>query len=415
MTSSELPNNNWSLTQKLTFRFIFTYILLYILLMFAAVFLESPLIWFAENILHWGSHLKVQSTGSGDQTYNYVLIGFNLFLVLIIVPIWSYFDRRRNSYSTLLQWFLLFIRSVLFVAMFLYGSVKLIKGQFPDPSLYRLLQPIGELSPMGLAWTFMGYSFIYNIFIGFAEVLGALLLMFRKTVTLGSLVIIGVMSNVAIMNFTYDIPVKLFSLHLLLMATILLSADLNRLIKFFIRNKATESVDYYVFFKNLTLRKLGSALRGFVVFVVLFATTIQIFVQFNAHDQLKEKSEFYGIWEVEKFESNGAVLPPLTTDYYRWEYFIVDSKRIAIVKTMTGNIKSLNFDLVPDQNKITFSYNIKSTSYPFTYAFTNSSSLMMNGVLQGDTLTIQLNRKPLSDFHLINRKFRWISERPFNR
>ena len=415
MTSSELPSNTWSLLQKLTFRFIFTYILLYIFLMFAVVFLESPLKWFAENILHWGSNLNVRSTGSGDQTYNYVLIAFNLFLVLIIVPIWSYFDRNRNSYSTLMHWFFLFIRIVLFLAMFLYGPVKLFKGQFPDHSLIRLLQPVGEMSPMGLAWTFMGHSFMYNIFIGFAEVLGALLILYRRTVTLGSLVIIGVMSNVAMMSFTYDIPVKLFSIHLLLMATVLLSADLKRVIKFFWKNEATKSVNYYNYTDSPSLRKIGSVLKSAVIFIVLAATLIQVFVQFKIQDQLKERSEFYGIWEVQSFESNGMVLPPLTTDSFRWDYFIVDKKKKVIIKSMTGRRKLLNFELKPEDQKIIFAYNIEMEKYPFSYAFNDSASLSMSGVLEGDSLSIQLRRKPLSDFQLINRGFRWVNEFPYNR
>jgi hypothetical protein len=39
----------------------------------------------------------------------------------------------------------------------------------------RLLKPYGESSPMGLLWTFMGYSTGYNLFTGGAEALGGLL------------------------------------------------------------------------------------------------------------------------------------------------------------------------------------------------------------------------------------------------
>ena len=67
-------------------------------------------------------------------------------------------------------WFQVILRVFLFLAMTLYGLAKIFKGQFPDPSLEQLLQPVGEMSPMGLAWTFMGHSvamavvFVGNIF-----------------------------------------------------------------------------------------------------------------------------------------------------------------------------------------------------------------------------------------------------------
>ncbi|MEP0005255.1 MAG: hypothetical protein ABJ387_09405 [Balneola sp.] len=414
MTSPQPKATNWSITQKLIFRIIFSYIVLYVVLMFAVVFLETPLKWFAQNIIHWGQDLQVRSTGSGDQTYNFVLISFNLFLVLIIVPIWSFFDRKRDSYSTLLHWLFLFLRIVLFCAMLLYGSVKLVKGQFPDHSLYRLLQPLGEMSPMGLAWTFMGHSFMYNLFIGFAEVLGGLLMLYRKTVTLGSLVIIGVMSNVAMMNMTYDIPVKLFSFHLLLMAFVLLSKDFNRLVNFFLKNETAQPVQFYTYFKNSGIRKFGSVIRGLIAFIVLATTLIQIFLQFNIHDQLKEKSEFYGIWKVETFTDNGVGRPPLTTDTFRWEYLIIDQKKKAIVKKMDGSRMGYDFALDTTHQKIDFMS--LSGSYKFNYSMKNDSNyLKLNSLQNVDSLSITLRRKPLSDFRLINHEFRWVNEFPFNR
>jgi len=39
-----------------------------------------------------------------------------------------------------------------------------------------MIEPLGEFSPMGLMWTFMGYSKGYNRFVGGAEMLGGILL-----------------------------------------------------------------------------------------------------------------------------------------------------------------------------------------------------------------------------------------------
>ncbi len=66
-----------------------------------------------------------------------------------------------------------------------YGAVKVIKAQFPNPTLDRLLQPFGDASPMGLLWTFMGASESYNIFTGAGELIGGLLLTTRRTTLLG--------------------------------------------------------------------------------------------------------------------------------------------------------------------------------------------------------------------------------------
>src|SRR5206468_1346164 len=78
-----------------------------------------------------------------------------------------------------------------------YGISKVFFGQFPLPFPGRLVQRFGDASPMGLMWTFMGASPAYVFFAGAMETIGAGLLLFRRTTTLGALVLSGVMLNVA--------------------------------------------------------------------------------------------------------------------------------------------------------------------------------------------------------------------------
>ena len=250
MNTFQIPQKNWSITAKILFRFAFSYFVLFILLLFLALFIETPLRWFADTVLNWGADFKMESTGSGDRSFDYVRFALNLVLAFFTSVVWSVLDKKRTSYTTLLYWFQTVLRTFLCVAMILYGLAKVFKGQFADPSLELLIQTVGEMSPMGLAWTFMGHSMFYNIFIGSLEIIGGLLLLNRKTVVLGSVLVIGIMVNVVIMNLTYDIPVKLFSMHLLLMTFLLVITDVKRMVRFFIKNKATEKVHHITYIKS---------------------------------------------------------------------------------------------------------------------------------------------------------------------
>jgi hypothetical protein len=404
----------WKFTNKLIFQFLFTYIVLYILLLFSSLLLETPLRWFAEYVLNWGADFTMESTGSGDRAFDYVRLGFNLFLTIPIVLIWSIIDLKRESYHKLFYWFQVIIRLTLIFAMLLYGFAKVFKGQFADHSLERLVQTVGHMSPMGLAWTFMGHSIFYNIFIGFIEILGGILLIFRKTVTLGSLVIIGVMSNVLMMNLTYDIPVKLVSAHLCIMALILLQVNGQRVFDFFFKNKTIEKVEYSVPLKNTNLKKIIAISKRFLVLVVIGAVIIQTLIRFKATEQLKEKSEFYGIWETQSFVKNKDILSPLLTDTYRWRYLIVDEKNKAIVKKMTDSIDRYPFEINSDLNEIIFRSTIDSISHRFLYRFINPQELVLNGTIYADSISILFKRKPKSDFRLINRKFHWVNETNYN-
>ena len=151
--------------------------------------------WFAEHVLHLENRITVFTNGSGDTTYNYVSLLVFVILSVLATVIWSIIDRRRPSYNQALEWLIVLIRYYVIYQMVIYGLAKLFYMQFQPPRFTRLLQPYGESSPMGLLWTFMGYSKGYTMFTGFGELVGGLLLLVRRTRTLGALVVFGVMSK----------------------------------------------------------------------------------------------------------------------------------------------------------------------------------------------------------------------------
>ena len=414
MNINQEQNKQWNIISKTVFRFVFTYFLLFILLLFFAFLLETPLRWFANNILNWGGSFEMKSTGSGDRSFDYVRFGLNIVLTILIGTTWTIISRKRELHENLAYWFRVVLRIFLFAAMVLYGLAKIFKGQFPDPSLEQLIQPIGEMSPMGLAWTFMGHSIAYNIFIGFVEVLGGILLLYRKTVALGSMVIIGVMTNVAMMNFTYDIPVKLFSIHLILMALVLFIFDSRRVFNVLVKNKDTKQVIRYTPSKSTIIKKSISVLKILVITLLIIATIIQCFVQFKATDQLKVKSELYGIWESELFIKNKDTLLPLTTDSYRWRYLIINYKDKSVIKRMNDSIDRYQFKIDQNQKEVVFNRAKDSILHRFSYTLINQKHLQLNGILDKDSLSIEFKRKLETDFRLIKRKFHWINESTYN-
>ncbi len=234
----------WSYSAKIIFRFLFSYFSIYIFLLVLGSFFEIPFKWVGKIILRIGYGYDVNGFGSGDHTYAYVSLFIGSVLSVLGTTVWSILDRKRKNYNKPLYWFLVILRVVLIAAMFLYGFVKIFQVQFPYPSLTRLLEPLGNFSPMGLAWTYMGYSEGFNMFAGLMEVLGGLLLIPRRTQTLGAFIVAGVMTHVATMNFMFDIPVKLFSLHLVLMAILIFMTDVKRFSDVFIKNRSVEKYDY---------------------------------------------------------------------------------------------------------------------------------------------------------------------------
>ena len=107
---------------------------------------------------------------------------------------------------------------------------KILPMQMPFPSLSRLLEPYGYFSPMGVLWASIGASRSYEVFTGAAEMSAAILLFVRPTATLGALVALACTIMIFTLNMTYDVPVKLFSFHLLVMSLFLLAPEAKRLV-----------------------------------------------------------------------------------------------------------------------------------------------------------------------------------------
>lgn len=75
------------------------------------------------------------------------------------------------------------------------------------------------------------------------ELVAVLLIVWRRTCVLGAMVAAGVMLNVLMLNLCYDVPVKLYSMHLLLMSIMIILPDASRLLSVFVLNRPTQAVN----------------------------------------------------------------------------------------------------------------------------------------------------------------------------
>ena len=404
----------WTTIEKILFRFLFLYFALYVLLQFLSQFAE-PLVQLAgHQLLNIQKDLSHFPTGSGDTTYAYVLLFINVLLAATGTIIWTFIDRKRPAYNTLFYWFLVVLRLFLAMMLLSYGFAKVYKTQFPEPSLIRLLQPLGSFSPMGLAWTYMGFSEAYNVYTGMLEVLGGLLLIWRRTTTLGALLTMGVMSHVVVMNFTYDIPVKLFSTHLLVMALVVAATDRRRLYRLFFSNKSTASMIEYNPVKNKLYEKIKTGLKLTALILFIGISVWQGYSGKREYGDKRAKPPLYGIWEVETMHINDSLIPPLLTNEQRWRYLVIDYKNRCSVMYMDDEIKWLNLEIDTSKSKLSiYNYDYEQHNN-FTFS-QEADRLRIVGKLGRDTLNIKMKAKDLNEMRLPNRGFHWINEYPFNR
>ena len=384
--------------------------------MMPARYLLSPvLVWIGENIFETSGRLELESTGSGDDTMAWLSLFLQFAVAIVGFIIWSVLDRRRPSYNDLFYWFRTILRVFVSFFMILYGFAKVFLVQFNEPSLLDLLQPFGDMSPMGLAWAYMGYSPAFEIFTGLLEVIAGFLLISKRTQTLCALFVVGIMTHVAVMNLCFDIPVKIFSIHLALMGLVLLLSDIKRFQYVFFRKHNIElSTDY----RPINPR-FNKAIRVFKIcslsFIILGAIALRGLIYLEQRkDQIRD--EFYGIWEVETFIKNGDTIPPLTTIDDRWRYMIMETKGRTVIKKMNGSINFYHFKVDSIKNSISI-YKEDNTEAANNFYIEQKDSLHLKikGLLDQDSLKIHLKAIDLKDFTLINRGFHWVNETPYNK
>jgi uncharacterized membrane protein YphA (DoxX/SURF4 family) len=422
------PSSDWRLSSRILFRFGFAYFVLYTLpfplnaiplvefVDRASTYLWNLIVpWVGSHVLHVGYQITVLPSGSGDTTWNYVQVFCVFWLAVIATIVWSMLDRKRRNYTRLHEWLRVYVRFALGVVMIGYGSYKVIQSQFPPPALDRLVQPFGDASPMGLLWTFMGASGSYNVFTGLGEMLGGVLLFARRTTLFGALVSIAVMSHVVALNFSYDVPVKLYSLHLLAMAIVLVIPDARRLANFLLLNRPVEPAKPSPLFVRKGLNRTALVLCGVFLFVSAGASLYGSYAQRVEYD-VAERSPLRGIWEVEEFEIDGKIRPLLTTDSAQWRRVIFDYAGVIALQQM--NDSRSRYTVVLDTEKKTLDLgkrNDPDWKSSLSYEQPEPAMLTLTGQFDGQQIRAKLRRADESRFLLRNRGFHWINEYPFNR
>jgi len=271
----------------------------------------------------WQELVRVASSG-GDAPADFVMTGLGALVGsitgIVMATVQLRWGRGRAFGAVAVD----LLRFYLALVLLGYGVVKVYAAQFPQ--LWANLDtPPADLSPMRVAWQFFGYSRSYQQFLGWAEVVPALLLLPRRTATLGALLTIVVMANVFAINIFFDVSVKLMSVLYLAAALLIFLQDTGRLWQFFIANQPVAprrvATDWFEtrrgrrIFRGLTLGLLG-------LLLVTFGFDFQS-IREQANSQ--RPSPVTGVWQPHRAEHwrNGAwqALQPADSTYPRRLYF----------------------------------------------------------------------------------------------
>lgn len=426
-----LPAKPWSLWQKVSFRFFFQ---AFCWLITPFYFLEGIpganyiLEWVYEGMSalstlfnDWFFHITPATkppNGNGDYPEQWMQVGTALLLSIVGTLLWSIAERHRKHYQALNYWLCLGLRYFLIANGLSYGIIKLFALQMPFPNLSQLATPLGDYLPMRFSWMFVGYSTTYQMFSGAIELLAALLLLFRATATLGVLVASGVFLNVMLLNLSYDIPVKINSIQLVVVCLYLLAQESPRLIAFFFKNQAHLSRIFVFPFETLRWRRIARIGKWLYV---TFGTGMLLSMAIPQYqsDQARPipKPIPMGVYDVLQQALRGDTLGIAQPDSIYWPNMVFDRGYEGSIKTSDARFRQrygrgyFSFEIDSTQRILSLKRTKADSTVIVRFSFTlkDSTTLMLRSYPQADSLYLLLRRRTKT-FPLAERQFHWISE-----
>jgi uncharacterized membrane protein YphA (DoxX/SURF4 family) len=302
------------------------------------------------------------------------LHSFNLFLASFFLAIaWTWLSRKRGEDNRLRYGFIVFVRYYLAFQLLVYGFNKVFKWQFylPEPNL--LFTPLGDLHRDILFWSAMGSSYTYTVFSGIAEVIPALLLLFRPTRRIGALIAAGVMLNVVAINFSFDISVKLLSSFLLLLSLI-----------------AALPLRWQPHFSK---KWIYFGVKTAVISLLLIDSLFPYLKTGNYNDDWAPRPVFHGAWEVEGKPE--------------WRRLFVHRRGYLVVQDQQDKMQDygLSVDTIRGEFIVEEWENGKLSG--LAYRQDTNSTLVLEGDFFGDSIQIQLKKLELHTLPLMQKEFHW--------
>ncbi len=342
---------------------------------------------------------------------------------MIVCLVWSILDRRRTEYDRLGYWLRLIVRYYVASAALSYGIIKIFALQMPFPTTSQLATPLGDLLPMRFSWLFIGYSVPYQMFSGVMETVAGLLLLNRRTVTAGLFAATGAFVNVVMINLAYDVPVKLYAMHLLSGCLFLLALDAPRLVNFLVLNRATPPTNAYTPNFTKPWQRWGSmAVKVYIVFQLLILPLSNGWTRYKTvncstgcrpaqgwcvrraalcGERGRDPRQHRGHHSMEGSHhrqqcGGGSVntLDGLFQQRYRRGYFRYKADTTARTATVWKT------STIPGDSTFLFT---------MRYEVPDTSSIRLHAVIRGDTVQVDLKRMA-RHFQLTERQFHWLSE-----
>ena len=333
--TQNITTSKWKEYEKIIFRFLFIFFLLQAVPLdwkyYANLFTINWADLQYKDIFYLSRYTPQFLSGDFEkgswglaQLVDWILI---IGIALAGTVIWSFKDRKSKSYPVLYYWLRVILRYRLAIGIIGYGFIKFFPLQAPYPSISNLNTSYGDFTDWKLFSMSLGVVPGYESFLGAVEIFAGLLLLFRRTATIGALIILVFTGNVFMSNLAYEGGEHLYSFFLVIAALFILSFDAIRIYNLISLERPTIPNQFKLYLtKQQNIARLIA--KSFVVFFFVILYGFKTYSGFHQdpyqYPLAKGIQNSAGIYNVSEFRINDKSLPYSATDTVRWKDLVFE-------------------------------------------------------------------------------------------
>lgn len=412
ISAIETQETQWKQGTKIAFRFVFIYFFIQSIPIFDwryyhLVFSVNWLSLRYEDIFNLAHYQSQFFTGS-QSFANWLIVAI---IALLGAGIWTNFDKdKTRNYDKLYYWLRVIVRYRLAIGIIAYGFIKFFPLQSPYPSISNLNTNYGDFTRWKLFSLSLGVVPHYELFLGLVEIIAGLLLFYRKTASVGALIVIFFTGNVFMSNLGYEGGEYVYSFYLIVLALFTLAYDAQRLANLFIWQRPANPNRFKIAFTGKE-KYIRWALKGLVIFffVVLYAFKTGYGYKHDPYQIPLSKGlpGTSGIYDVSLFIINHDTIPYSQTDSARWQDVVFEKWATLSIRTNTPVIiDSANVEKAGIKDDIERTYESAGTNERSYYAYKADTAnhvltlLNKNPHYKNDSLVLNYQRSGSSQIIL---------------
>jgi len=293
---------------------------------------------------------------------------------------WTVIDTRRyhvTNYDNGYYWLRVIVRYRLAIGIIAYGFIKLFPLLSPYPSLSNLNTEYGDFTRWKLFSLSLGIVPSYESFLGAVEIVGGLLLFYRKTASIGAFIIAVFLGNVFMSNVAYGGGEEVYSLYLSSLALFVLSYDAVRLLNLLLLQRAAAPNRYRPVFAGRGRRYARLAFKtAFILFfVVLYGFKTRSGYKHAPYQFPTSKGlpGAAGIYNVSEFIIGKDTLAYSKTDSTRWQDVVFENWATLSIRSNRPVLLDSNNSERPGLPDDERDYELEGSAGRHYYTYTNDS------------------------------------------